>query len=292
MANHRSQLDNRIQIVTPENIAVEYRVAGPFVRLPAYLLDLLIRIGVFLFMAFVISIISTSTGLFGMGIGGALVILFLMEWLYGGIFETFWNGQTPGKRMMNLRVVSIDGQPINALQAVLRNVLRSVDGMPLLVQNYFPTFLVGLLTTTTNHRFQRLGDLACSTMVIIEDRQQLYGVVRVKEPVAIALALSLPAGFPVSRSLARALSQYVERRRVFPPARRAEIARTLGAALIEKMNLSPSTNHDVLLCALYHRTFITDRAGDESAMPVGQSPFAPVATPVPTPITEMPNIQT
>ena len=96
----------------------------------------------------------------------------------------------------------------------------------------------------------------------------------------------------MSRSLARALSLYVERRRVFPPARRAEIARTLGATLTEKMNLPANTNHDVLLCALYHRTFITDRAGDDAAMQLGQSPFAQVAPPVAAPITEIPTIQT
>ena len=195
MANDRRQLDNRIQFVTPENIAVEYRVAGPFVRLPAYLLDLLIRVAIILFLAFLMSISSLVVGLFGIGMGGWFILLFLMEWFYGGIFETLWNGQTPGKRLLNLRVVSFDGQPINALQAVMRNVLRSVDGMPLLAGNYVPTFLVGLSTSMTNHRFQRLGDLACGTMVVIEQRHRLYGVVRVKEPTAIALASSLPLDF-------------------------------------------------------------------------------------------------
>ena len=46
------------------------------------------------------------------------------------LFEAFWNGQTPGKHMLRLRVVSDEGQPINGLQAVLRNLLRAADAQP------------------------------------------------------------------------------------------------------------------------------------------------------------------
>ncbi len=130
MANHSGQIDTLIEIVTPENIAFEYRVAGPFHRLPAYLIDVVIRVGaaVIALLAFMwmFSIVAAP----GLGLGLGLVVWFVVEWLYGGLFETFWNGQTPGKRLMRLRVVSIDGQPINAFQAVLRNVLRAVDALP------------------------------------------------------------------------------------------------------------------------------------------------------------------
>ena len=59
-----------------------------------------------------------------------LLLAFAVSWFYFGLFETFWNGQTPGKRMMGLRVLSVTGQPINAMQAILRNILRAVDAMP------------------------------------------------------------------------------------------------------------------------------------------------------------------
>ena len=49
---------------------------------------------------------------------------FLVSWFYGGFFEAYWNGQTPGKRIMGLRVLSTNGRPINGYQAVLRNLLR------------------------------------------------------------------------------------------------------------------------------------------------------------------------
>ncbi|NTW99865.1 MAG: RDD family protein, partial [Geobacteraceae bacterium] len=42
-----------------------------------------------------------------------LIAMFLLEWFYGGVFETYMNGQTPGKRVMGIRVLTVDGQPIN-----------------------------------------------------------------------------------------------------------------------------------------------------------------------------------
>src|SRR5204863_3794276 len=140
-----------------------------------------------------------------------------LEWFYGGAFEAFWNGQTPGKRALGLRVVRTDGQPINALQAVMRNVLRAVDAMPLLPVGIFlvPTYQLGLFVSLLSDRYQRLGDLACGTMVVVEERQRLRGVTRLEEPAVKALAAQLPANFIAGRSLARALAKYVERRKYF-----------------------------------------------------------------------------
>jgi uncharacterized RDD family membrane protein YckC len=260
-------IDTRIEIVTPENIAFQYRVAGPFRRLPAYLIDVLIRIAVVAASAIIFSLAFGLVGLPGGGFGIALIGWFLLDWFYGGLFEAFWNGQTPGKRLMRLRVVSDEGQPINGLQAVLRNLLRSVDAVPLVFQ--VPTYLLGLLASTMNDRFQRLGDLAAGTMVVVEEPQRHYGVARVNEPEAVRLAAELPAGFQVSRPLARALSSYVQRRQIFPWRRRAEIAMHVGEPLRIRFGLPAGTSHDLLLCALYHRTFIADRADEAD----GKSPF-------------------
>jgi uncharacterized RDD family membrane protein YckC len=271
MAAKTDQLDTRIEIVTPENIAFQYRIAGPFRRLPAYLIDLVIRVFIGLLGYIVLLLLFGMAGVASLGMGVGLVLVFLLTWFYGGLFETFWNGQTPGKRMMRLRVLSADGQAINAMQAILRNVLRAVDAQPGMF------YLVGLCTAAMNDRFARLGDLACGTMVVIEERQWLRGVTRIDEQEAIRLAGRLPATFQPSRTLAAALAAYVGRREYFPLARRAQIAQHLGAPLRERFALPPDTNLDHLLCALYHRTFITDRDEDdrdgESTFPEG-SPFA------------------
>src|SRR5487761_1447235 len=120
-------IDTRIEIVTPENIAFQYRVAGPFRRLPAYLIDVAIRVTVSFLVWIVLAFGFGVLGQVGIGFGLGLVAWVVLDWFYGGLFETYWNGQTPGKRMMRIRVVSDEGQPINGVQAVLRNFLRSVD---------------------------------------------------------------------------------------------------------------------------------------------------------------------
>jgi uncharacterized RDD family membrane protein YckC len=270
MANSVAQLDTTIEIVTPENIAFDYRVAGPFRRFPAYLMDLAIRFGILALMWGGLSLLA--------GIGGGpiaiaigLVAMFLLEWFYGGVFETYMNGQTPGKRAMGIRVLTVDGQPINGLQAVLRNILRTVDLYPMLSLEMFglpaplyilPTFMVGLVAMALNRRFQRVGDLVCGTMVVIEERPWLTGVIKLEDERAAQLAEYVPPDFQVSRSLARSLATYVERRRFLAAARRREIARHLAEPLLEQWEMRRDTSHDLLLCALYYRTFVADRASD------------------------------
>ena len=265
MSSASAQLDTRIEIVTPENIAFQYRIAGPFRRLPAYLIDVLLRTSILFAAVFALGLMMGILGQFGLGLGMIMVGWFVLDWFYGGLFEAYWNGQTPGKRLMRIRVVSDEGQPINGVQAVLRNFLRSVDAMPVAV--VVPTYLLGLLSASMNNRFQRLGDLAAGTMVIIEEPQRHYGVARVSEPEAIRLAADLPANLAISRSLARALSSYVQRRQAFPWRRRAEIAMHVAEPMRVRLGLPPGTSHDLLLCALYHRAFIADRVNETAASP-------------------------
>jgi len=188
-----------------------------------------------------------------MGFGGVLVLWFLMSWFYGGIFEACWNGQTPGKRLLHLRVLTIDGQPINGLQAVLRNIIKDLDMQP----GYL--CLVGLISTAMNHRFQRLGDLVAGTMVVYEKQSRLQTLTRVDDVNTAALLEHIPHGFPVGRSMARALAAYVQKRKQFSTARRAELAWHLAGPLCKQLELPRDTNPDLLLCALYQSTFVTDR---------------------------------
>lgn len=263
MSTATAATDTRIEIVTPENIAFQYRVAGPFRRLPAYLVDLALRVA-FIIVLWMGLAAFAMIGQIGFGVGVAMIGYFLLEWFYGGLFETYWNGQTPGKRLMRIRVVSDEGQPITGWQAVLRNFLRAADWAPTIVlidavPLPVPTFLLGLLAASITDRCQRLGDLAAGTMVIVEEPQRHYGVARINEPEAIRLAGELPANFRASRGLARALSAYVQRRQAFPWRRRIEIAMHVGEPLRIKLGLPPGVNYDLLLCALYYRTFIADR---------------------------------
>lgn len=259
-------IDNRIEIVTPENIEFTYRIAGPFRRLGAYLLDNLlcwVFIAVVSLLCFLVFGVFLSQGSVAFV---ALVAYFFTSWFYGGVFESLWNGQTLGKRIFGLRVLSEDGQPINGIQAIGRNFLRHADTLP---WPYWPidepviplmTLQLGLLFMFVYGRYQRLGDWAAGTMVVLEEPQQLHGVARVTEPAALQLAAQLPVNIVVSRSLGRALSAYVQRRLKVPVARRFEMASHLGEALRERYRLPPGVNYDVLLCAVYHRAFIASTA--------------------------------
>jgi uncharacterized RDD family membrane protein YckC len=264
MARPPRQLDSRIEIVTPENIAFHYLLAGPFRRLPAYLIDCGVCV-LFLLATFIVaSLWSLLGGLAGLSFGVWLIVAFVVSWFYFGLFETFWNGQTPGKRLIGLRVLSVDGQPINAMQAVMRNVLRSVDALPfwgLSAELSIPFYMVALVSMALTDRYQRLGDLTCGTMVVVERRSALRGVAALEHEEVVRFALGLPVHFAASRAMGHALSVYVARRELFSPARRFEIARTLAEPLAERLGLPADTNPDLLLCAMYYRTFIADRSG-------------------------------
>jgi len=275
MADTSRQFDTSVELVTPENIAFRYHIAGPFQRFWPYVLDWLIRAG---FLSLLAVALACSGLAFAFGLGPWLIVAFLMDWFYGGVFEAIWNGQTPGKRMCRMRVVSVDGSPITGLQAVLRNFLRFADLMPFGIGAYLPTAQIGLVTMALNDRYQRLGDLAAGTMVVVEEPQRRHGVVRINDPLMIRLAGEIPPSFRPSRSLTRALAAYVERREVLAWPRRAEIARHLGELLCERFGLPPDTSHDMLLCALYHKTFIDDRAQE------GNGGMGKVSLPLPAPL--------
>jgi uncharacterized RDD family membrane protein YckC len=281
------ELDSRIAIVTPEHIAFHYRLAGPFRRLIAYAIDVVLRLLVSLGLLIILALSGILVS--GVGIGLMLVAWFIISWFYGGLFETFWNGQTPGKWLMRLRVLTHDGQPINALQAVLRNILRAVDAMPVVPLPWlehaiqFPVFSLGLVTMAMTDRYERWGDLACGTMVVVEDRRLLRGVIQMDDAAVREMAATLPANYTPSPSLARAISVYVERRRYFGPGRRAEIARIVGEPLCQRFGLPADTSHDLLLCALYYHTFIVERgARQPSAAPIGATAAATSTAEAPT----------
>ena len=94
-----------------------------------------------------------------------ILVLFLLFSGYFILFEWLWNGQTPGKRLMKLRVIREDGRPITLWEAIARNLLRIFDAFPGFV---VPIYSVGLMTIFFNRRDQRIGDMFAGTVVIRE----------------------------------------------------------------------------------------------------------------------------
>jgi hypothetical protein len=107
-------------------------------------------------------------------------------------------------------------------------------------------------------RFQRLGDLAAGTMVVVEQRRRRTGVIRVNDKEVYALLPWLPLRIQAGSQLARALSDYVWHRGRFTRSRREAIAEELARPLRKRYSLPIETPADTVVCAVYHRVFVGD----------------------------------
>jgi uncharacterized RDD family membrane protein YckC len=95
-----------------------------------------------------------------------VIAVFLLFAGYFIVFEWLWNGQTPGKRLMKLRVIREDGRPITLWEAIARNLLRIFDSFPTVA--IIPFYSIGLIAVFASRRDQRIGDLFAGTVVIRE----------------------------------------------------------------------------------------------------------------------------
>ena len=172
-------LDTRYRVEIPGGIHLEAQVVGPVMRIYAYFIDLLIRATVL----FGLWLASIPLGLSGIGGGAFLIILFVIEWLYPVLFEVFSRGQTPGKKALGIAVVNDDLSPVTLGSSLVRNLLRTVDLLPLF-------YLLALVTMLLNRRFQRLGDMAAGTLVVSISSASKPAVVEDVPPLAPSLSLS------------------------------------------------------------------------------------------------------
>ena len=113
-----------------------------------------------------------------------IIILFLIVSGYFAFFEWMWNGQTPGKRWLKLRVIRSDGRPVTFWEAAVRNLLRSFDMMPA------PFYSIGLISVFSSSTDQRIGDMVAGTVVVRE---------REAEAPAFAQVFAAPVSDPALR---------------------------------------------------------------------------------------------
>lgn len=240
---------------TPEHIAFDYRLAGPLARAAAWFIDLLIRCGIFVVVLIPIALVGAE---FAQGF--ILVLLFVLDWLSGGLCEWLWKGQTPGKRALGIQVIGVDGLPAGFGACMVRNLLRWADGFPYV--GMIPTFGLGLVALATTGRFQRLGDLAAGTLVIYVERRLPPRQNPPQDAAAKAVLERLPPDLPASIDgrTARAIAAYVGRRRQFHPKRRGEMAEHLAGPLRRRFHLDPTTDADALLVACYLALFPSGEA--------------------------------
>jgi uncharacterized RDD family membrane protein YckC len=156
----------KLNIDTPEQVALEFSLATIGSRFLAVAIDTIIQIACAIVLLMVVAAGIWATGALGLAarpwVLAVLVIGgFVIYYGYFAVFETVWNGQTPGKRVIGLRVIHASGRPISAWEAILRNVVRLVDQMPAI-------YAIGIVSVFVTERSQRLGDLAAGTVVVHE----------------------------------------------------------------------------------------------------------------------------
>jgi uncharacterized RDD family membrane protein YckC len=153
------------EVISPEKVPLVYRVAGVGSRFLAWLLDLLILVGLFFLAVIMGQVWEEARAGFGMAV--AMIGTFCAQWGYFVLFEWLWHGQTPGKWVIGLRVIDLEGTGISFGQAAVRNILRVADGLPLLIPDVVPVLYgVGFLVAACNREQRRLGDLAAGTLVV------------------------------------------------------------------------------------------------------------------------------
>src|SRR5262245_39193055 len=99
------------QVISTEKVSLAYRVAGLGSRFVAWLLDIVIILG--LFIIALVMATPWEVAREGLGIGVALVVTFVVQWCYFLLFEWLWQGQTPGKRVVGIRVIDVQGAGIS-----------------------------------------------------------------------------------------------------------------------------------------------------------------------------------
>ena len=158
---------DELKIDTPEQIALELPLAGIGSRFLALGIDTLLQSILYTVGAFVfVFALPFASGLFSLrswswGPAIAVLLLFCVYWGYFAFFEIIWKGQTPGKRYAGIRVIKETGRPIDAFEAIGRNLLRAVDGLP-------GIYGVGLACMMLNKQNRRLGDFVAGTVVVHE----------------------------------------------------------------------------------------------------------------------------
>jgi uncharacterized RDD family membrane protein YckC len=241
---------DQLSIETPELVAIELPLAGIGSRFIALLVDYLIwGAGMVLvyFLAFLLLpalyIFNRISAQWAEAI--VIFVFFLLNWGYFTLFEAFWNGRTPGKRVAKIRVIQRSGRSIGLVESMARNLVRYVDQLP-----FF--YAVGTISMFVTRQHQRLGDLAAGTLVV-RDREpdsplwgdtgsrtftaQLFsGNVAIPEP-HLAVTLQATGIAKLSSNDLEVLEGFFSRRLDMSMATRRALAARIAAAVQAKSGL-------------------------------------------------------
>jgi uncharacterized RDD family membrane protein YckC len=227
-------------ISTPENVDLHLELAGLGNRALACLLDTVltwVAITLVTLLAWLLVVLiqlpaipsNVRAILSGVTIMIATFVAFAITFGYYIYFEVFWHGQTPGKRVAQIRVIEQNGQPVSVSAVVIRNLIRVFDEGLL---------LIGLLPMLIDKNERRFGDLAAGTLVIRERLPQL-STETIHLSNHLVSAATLDAG-KISPQEYEILVSFLRRRDRLAKAHRPLVARKLEQHFRERLG-EPST---------------------------------------------------
>ena len=263
--------DERLYTVeTPEQIELLYDVAGIGSRFLAALIDHVL-IGLILGVLFVLVAVVADQVDLGMdpflvaGLFSIAIYLFLCA--YYIFFETIWNGQTPGKRLVGVRTVRTGGRPVGFLGSTIRNVIRFADFLPVL-------YGIGVIVMFLDSRSRRLGDLAAGTLAVKERRLvtlEMLGRPVAEEPVVVVPAreLTIPNLAALNAPDWDIVVAYLRRRDSLAPEVRGRLARLLVDGLEARLGYQIQGDGDTFLTRLVAEHQLLSRRAE---VPVAERP--------------------
>jgi uncharacterized RDD family membrane protein YckC len=218
---------------TPENIQVQFELAGLGTRFCAMLVDTLllgaIIVVLLIFMAIMgLSIFSVFESKGSAQWILAVILAVVVALFFGGyfiLFEWLMRGQTPGKKALKIRVIRDDGTPATIHEVLVRNVLRLIDFLPF-------AYAVGAIVMFANRLSKRLGDIAAGT-IVIKEAQLDYRANADKSYALNPMAIGeINAELTVAER--RLVTGFLQRRSELLPKAREELAERLARPLHEK----------------------------------------------------------
>lgn len=236
----------RTELELPEEIDLQVEVANVGSRTLAILVDLFLG-GLVLFIVYTLTLLFARnlaedwlTKLSSNVLKTLLLLLvFGFQWVYFNVFEWMWNGQTPGKRLLSLRVIKVDGSPVSGIDVLLRNLSRPIDTLG-------PMGLIGLLMIFISRKAQRLGDLMARTLVIHETAIDWSIFDQIEGAPGTAAGGVMPS-IRLTSAQWELLHRYLNRREQLQGDARARLAQSLHDSLkpvakgtdLERSTLSP-----------------------------------------------------
>lgn len=247
-------MSRQVTVVTPENVRIEYELAGLASRAGAAIIDLLLQ-GLLILAIVGVRVLLSEYGKWpGTTWANALlgIASFAMWYGYYVYFETVWNGQSPGKRYARMRTIREGGMPIDFASAATRNLVRIVDIIP-------GIYLVGMISVLASSRNKRLGDFAAGTLVVKERSEWMRDQVnKNREEVA-------PAQYPeteyvrnielVSPDDFEAIKRFIERKAELDETVCEQLASRMAKPLMAKLGIEDNgqTGYSNILTDIYNK---------------------------------------